>query len=479
MALLSNTADQTLKGDMKHFSEIRELRSGYSVIVLVDDIGDRVHAFDVFTEHVLQHGYAQQTVNRYQRAVALFLDYLTEAGALGKAVKSAELNKIVTSYPAVKFRADEIRAQEDGSDSFYAWARPIVRALDMKSCHSLDNTIAAINLFLQKANTAAWEDWEIAESYDYARPTGSYYALIKAIDGFERMPWTQRERLKQASLFETFSGGIKRPKRLRKPVNVIKEDYLDFPLDGLQPLVDAATTWRDRALWLLLAGTGLRMSEAVNISWAQIDISGQRVFVEDPYALRFSKDLPQAFRHRFKGRATSETVFIPQLKQPFFDALEKYARLEYIAGVSHDLVFQRLHPPRAGTPMRDMSDTSRIEGFRRAVARAGVVHPHPNGYWTPHSLRHLYGVFMLNYLPVPGGFGLQAHEVQQCMGHRTQKATEHYARQNRAVLETKLDFADAHMSDTLSEFDLQTMPQAIAKRLRHEADRIEEIADDR
>jgi hypothetical protein len=53
--------------------------------------------------------------------------------------------------------------------------------------------------------------------------------------------------------------------------------------------------------------------------------------------------------------------------------------------------------------MYQMSDTARNEAFQRAIKRAAVPYPHLATRWGLHSLRHAYGVDLVNYLPVPGG----------------------------------------------------------------------------
>jgi len=56
-------------------------------------------------------------------------------------------------------------------------------------------------------------------------------------------------------------------------------------------LIRAATTHRDRALWLLLSGAGLRTSEALNLKWPHIDFAAQKIFLEDPNGLRHTAEL--------------------------------------------------------------------------------------------------------------------------------------------------------------------------------------------
>ncbi|KKL27833.1 hypothetical protein LCGC14_2381190, partial [marine sediment metagenome] len=81
---------------------------------------------------------------------------------------------------------------------------------------------------------------------------------------------------------------------------------------------------------------------------------------------------------------------------------------------------------------------------------------------TPHSLRHFYGVFMLNFIPVEGGYGLRLPEVQKLMGHEDSSSTAHYAREDPIILESKLRMIDHFaMGQTDKERDIRAW---IAKR---------------
>ena len=79
---------------------------------------------------------------------------------------------------------------------------------------------------------------------------------------------------------------------------------------------------------------------------------------------------------------------------------------------------------------------------------------------------------MLNYLPVPGGYGLKLKEVQQLKGHTSEKTTAHYAREDRTILAARLEYADQHLWTTGN--DLHFLPTLIANRLRAEAEKYEQ-----
>ena len=463
---------------MKHFTRHWGSRRGQEVFSLIDDQGDVVEPFQHFVAAMVKQDFAQATVKRYMEVVANFLDYLVEARVFGTAVPAATLNRAVESYLWIRARSDRILAvPDDEADEDTAWAKPIIRSLGLRPVSPSDNETAAINLFLRLSETLAQTEWERVCHYGIQPPSSAgYQAAIRAIDGFSPMPQAQRSALKQCSMLANVvrmnPTGIRKQRGLKAPGGSKRsiDGPLAFPLDRLSNLFEQATSVRDKALWVLLAGSGLRTSEAMNLRWPDIDIANQKIFVEDPDSLRFSRDLPLAEKARFKGRTVSDVYLYQPLRNLFFDLLSAYLRTEYVAGAGHDLVFQDI---RAGTdrgrPMRDLSDTARIKAFKAAVARASIPSGRPGEQWVLHSLRHSFGVYMLNYLPVPGGYGLVLKEVQRLMGHKRETSTAHYAREDRLILASKLEHADTLIG--LGSSDWVSLPKIIAGRLRQEADR--------
>jgi site-specific recombinase XerD len=107
------------------------------------------------------------------------------------------------------------------------------------------------------------------------------------------------------------------------------------------------------------------------------------------------------------------------------------------------------------------------KGFKKAVKQAEVPMPSNDKDWSPHSLRHLYGVYMLNDYPVAperGLFGLELIEVQMLMGHANIRSTQHYARAKHHRLAAKLKTSDeALLGLTVEEKSL--LPLGVIKRL--------------
>jgi integrase len=211
------------------------------------------------------------------------------------------------------------------------------------------------------------------------------------------------------------------------------------------PLVNATTSYRDRAFWLLLAASGLRCSEVKSLKWSHVNMETREIFIMDPRGLRFGRDMTREDVFRFKGRATSFTYLIYQFKEAFFEALEQYVKNEYIPPrVPGDhYIFQYVEFGRRGQPFIDASDAALAKNFRELCVNANVPVCRSGRLPTPHSLRYMYAVYMLKDFPLGNGqFGLSLVEVQMLMGHKSITTTRKYARKKKKQLQEKLEFAD-------------------------------------
>ena len=88
------------------------------------------------------------------------------------------------------------------------------------------------------------------------------------------------------------------------------------------------------------------------------------------------------------------------------------------------------------------------KSFKEAVERANIRPPCNERAWTLHSLRHLYGTYMLNDYPIApeqGRFGLPLTDVQMLMGHKSIRSTEKYARRKPTHLLGELQTSDERM----------------------------------
>jgi len=447
---------------------------------LIDPDGNFIDAFDRFSRHLILQHYPFSTRKRYSEACARFIDYLFELGILGGDTDQWQMNQAVENYPFLLRDGPNCTVSDYTSNpnsqleacnlSEYA------KAIGMKnglSRASFAPTLAAINLFLTFSQALAREDALRVQESGVA--VNEDWLSIRAIEGFTLLSSFQRARLKQNSMLAAVKrhcGEIRQPRGIRSPIKrgaQIDCRKLDFPLTDFARLISSATNYRDKALWTLLGASGIRESEALNLQLEHIDPVARRVYVQDPEQLRFAAQMTRDEKQRFKGRLISRTYLFEPLRSEFFSYYELYLRYEFTPTSSHSCVFQILQGKEHGKPLREASDSARVESFKRAVRRAGVNGPEsaPEHVWTPHSLRHMYGVYMLNYIPVPGGFGLLDSEVQMLMGHRHIDSTKHYARHDETLLRAKLEAADRFIY--CGDLDLLDLPSLIADRLNAQA----------
>jgi integrase len=459
---------------LKHFTRIQFPASNSApTCTLIDVDGQRVDAYDTFEAHLVERGHAYTTRKRYGEAVARFLDYLTERGVFGNEVSNSLLNVAVSQYPGFLRIAT---AHPDPGLSCYAqdigFHRGIVGA-------SAAPTLAAINRFLVIAQDKGREASELWAQVTGAEPPPDLRLLIKAVDGKVELTPHQRRRIRENSVLGAvvrMNARIERPAGLsRSPQkrNPLDLERLDFPLQHVRGLIDAATSWRDRTFWLGIGAAGLRPSEMLNLRLSDIDVERQVLWVQDPELRRYGRQMTGYEVSRFKGRTMSRTYLFEPLRSAFFDALRRYLEEEFVPTDKHNYLLQKLDRDNRGAPLAQASDTARNNAFKAAVVRAGIAGPpqRPEHCWTQHSLRHMYGVYMLNYLPIPNGYGLRITEVQMLMGHADVSSTMHYARHDAELVRAKLEYADRHFFDTgLTPDDF---PHLIADRLRHAAQTIE------
>ena len=425
---------------MKNYTRITHKNGRHEVLSLLDNSGDTVHAFDLFVNGLIREGYSPSTVTTYSDHIASFLDYLTEAKVFGFPCREHELQDAIKGYLPARL------AGANACGHFDIISRKTLGQNKLAKS-AAKNHAAAINKFLLDSNANAVhlqqiEDWEAGISQHLPQQLFQYSTRHRS--GAEI-----RKILRSSMMVNVMNH---HPKIAReKIVKVRGEDNSpnrdkDFPAEHILSLLDCASCARDEALWALSAGTGVRPHEAILLEMDHIDFDRRTVVVEDPDNRRFANQMPDQLRKRWKGRALSETYFIPILRDRFFKALERYIRTEYMPVPNERLVFQTINGDRK--PYFEVADKTRIQSFRRAVLRIQTGLPSKDGRLTnltPHSLRHFYGTFMLNYVPLGDGeYGLRPVEVQQLMGHKELKSTMKYARQDKLALEAKILLMNTH-----------------------------------
>jgi hypothetical protein len=249
------------------------------------------------------------------------------------------------------------------------------------------------------------------------------------------MPEHEKKRLlSQSFLAGCISGGAKltSTKLFKLPQIIGKvsdSNYIkkSFPVEHAVLFCQGLTSARDKCLYALLFGAGLRMHEALQIKIVDINFANETVKLSNPDAIEFMRNYTNM---KQKGVTHYEAFLIEPFKSFFFDAAEAYWANERPESSSE---YFFLTTPRFGSkPMFTMHKQSLVDGFRGNLKRLGL---NQLLHLAPHSTRHFYGFYMLNFCPVVSASGEISHgypieKVRYLMRHDRVESTEKYAVQD-------------------------------------------------
>lgn len=175
--------------------------------------------------------------------------------------------------------------------------------------------------------------------------------------------------------------------RLGRPLpKSLSEREVDLLLAA--PDLDDALEFRDRTMLELLYACGLRVSELIGLSMAQLSMNQGVV--------------------RVFGKGSKERL-VP-VGEEAMDLLQRYlpgARRELLKGIPSDVLF----PSRRGTQMTRQAFWYRIKIYAQ---RAGIKRD-----LSPHTLRHAFATHLLNH-------GADLRVVQMLLGHSDLTTTQIY-----------------------------------------------------
>ncbi len=200
--------------------------------------------------------------------MSVFLDYLVECRVYGVPASALAINKVIERYLALRMDADTVRRSVPSADAdvdeWHARGKPIADALHLRPLTKLGNTTAAINKLLLLSITLQKTQME-AFGVDAEACMLSMTELIRVIDEVRyASPW-ERKALKCSSMLanvtRTFNNRIPVHRGLINPAtrrDASTKPIKTFPLDRFSDLIESATSWRDKSVWLLEGGTGVR-----------------------------------------------------------------------------------------------------------------------------------------------------------------------------------------------------------------------------
>lgn len=457
--------------------------ANYLLLHLDPSVPDEVREFKPFTNYTVwlaRRGYAPNTEKAYSEHVGRFVDYVYEASKIPfPADVEITIETIIYSYqsflmfgtgasnPIAKTLAERLgkvrlTRQSSIAQTIESSIRWFLQVAESKNISAPDQ------LFSRFYSSRA----EYRSQYELsAQKANSWMAAVIRDSLNSVLPKRRKDRL-------FAQAGRRDRKNDKQPFKT-----LPFPIERSVDLVRQAkpgkskTFYRDMTLYALLGATGARSSEALQVRMPDIDDDAFAVFLRDPFA-RKTPGLTEE-EHKllsWKGRETEITFMIEPFARIFWESLEKYLALEYNASVGHDFLFQNTD----GRPFFASDRSSRDKTFKKYALRAGL--PDVTGI-SSHSLRHMYGTYTLNYMPVPGQSipGLPITYVKILMGHASVTSTMKYAKHDTDIVEAYIQHANQHVTQR-GDASFRTIREEFFMRqlevLKDEANRIEEGKND-
>ncbi|WP_081366125.1 site-specific integrase [Pseudomonas putida] len=264
----------------------------------------------------------------------------------------------------------------------------------------------------------------------------------------EDRSWRENKKIREFSA--NSQGGGSRvnlfPHVRHKPFNSgdLLEESKYFPLEKIVELVRNATSYRDSALWSLIAATNSRPGEALQVVFEDIDFVEGEIFIVNPFTSPDWRNRYRGFsiaqykKLGFKGRSTAETVLLEPYGSCFFDYLALYMEYERLNPHGYSTVFLS----KDGQPLcfSDYKSTI-LEPFKRAAKLTlGDLSNDliPAGL---HSLRHSHIYFFRNFVRTDNGHGLTEDEMMLLTGHLDRRSLQKYGRLDRELLMEKISLA--------------------------------------
>ena len=436
---------------LKNFSKIKLSKNNKTYWKLYKMNGDELIPFTEWTMHI-QNNFSFQTRDKYSQVVSKFIDYLVEVGIFENTITKLELKKAIENYKILLSQGKKVTDNK---------LLRIAEELDFNSLSSASwsNNIAAINSFLEYIFEIEEDNREYLAINNNISLSSDFNNILPELNSINVLNNFEKQALKQRSFIANLfrkTGKIKISTGIKSNHSfVANKDFknLDFPALEIPNLLSHTSCYRDKAIYALLAGTGIRSSEALSLTWDMIDIDNQKIYIYNKDENRNNEDL------KFKGRETNFTFFIPELRHIFFQALYSYQLEEADNSVNHNYVFQYLKGNNYGNPYYTVTRQAFIKEFKKTVKRANIKSPQnlSDHIWTPHSLRHFYGVYMLNHIPLENTYGFSLEEVQKMMGHKSIEVTKKYAKKTDEYIQTQLEYAENKLNNDISLKELNQL----------------------
>lgn len=381
---------------------------------------------------IIDQGKSSHTIGNYMFRLGHFLDFLYEATELyaGEHPTEWELHEIIKAWDPYLQR---------GENSGNNIARRVAETLPREplSASSSRGYHDALKCFLLVSEDLRqrMRDMEEAGLID-PEVSISSRSLFPGMGARRKIPIREHRAMIQHDMYAAVvKNGPKYARAswfpaISVPKGARYEETQAFPLAEIAPLIRNASSLRNRCIYSLAAASGGRISEVLQVRRRDIDFAGSKVYLtnhsdvlgDDDGALHLTEE--QRYQLSYKGRETRETFLLAPYERMFFEYLEEYwDRMPYTE--DHDFIFCAETAGQWAKPLWLCHYSSIYRSFQEAVERTQGE----GASYSPKSLRHAYGFYLVNYCPNPetGGYGLDIGLVNELMAHAEIRNTQKYA----------------------------------------------------
>ena len=433
--------------------------TGYKIATYFDvESGAEFFGPREFLEYLSEsEGSGQATLNAVIGDMQLFLRYLSACSDLqvqsGLKLSNTGLylNRVLLMYPSFLAEGHRSPSQFVSTVAHQLGFEGLARS-------STGRYLSTVNNFL-KFNNKEWISQQAINEQFELDTFVSEENLIEQLGKVKSLKKSEKSALLRKSMLAgCISGGPKKitrphlsmPKRFGRPQDPDHRFYKKcFPIDKILDLIKNASSYRDICLFSLMAGTGIRTSEAMQLRFDDVLVDEESVEIL-PYADRIQvyDDITdrQITELAFKGRTTKDVLFLSPFKEIFFEHLLNYLDKERDRfSPSHEFLFVTMSNNARGLTWFDKDSTSHNRTFKEAQRRIGIEE---KDLYSLHSLRHFYGTWLRNYQPNgEGGFGFPLGVVKKHMGHKFESTTEGYSLPDTQVTITKIQQVQAYVAE--------------------------------
>ncbi|WP_305815728.1 tyrosine-type recombinase/integrase [Photobacterium leiognathi] len=285
---------------------------------------------------------------------------------------------------------------------------------------------------------------------------GEELGLIRVLSERER-----KALIENSYLASCISGGAKVTK-IKNFFNLPKETAKgsqdkDFPIEDVGRFLLNVKSHRDKAMYALCFGGGLRISEASSIRLQDINVLKEEVRLYDKGTISYLDTMNYTTR-RGKSIEHYSIHLIQPFKSFFFDELTLYIENERPSSDSEFIFLQGRGTKNKVTgemvyhPYYRSAQSTIKNTWDANLKRAGLNTERYESLGT-HSMRHFYGMYMKNCAPNDiGGVGYSDDDVQFFMRHASIKSTQIYARDNIERMMQKIEITNKALAVRESVF---------------------------